>query len=445
MATEQKKRAINRLAAIRDFRALLDKMYLDGIEASKGGAPTAWAMVSWWQGDAILKAMDVVALYPENYGAACAAAGAADPFLDRCEAEGFPSHLCGYSRNSLGYTATMMESGEIPADVPLGGMAKPMLLLASGAFCDARFKWFQALGRYMDVPVWVLEWPNPGLKESALDGVYEYTIKFMVQELREFVAFLERLLGKKMNWDKLSEVVDNVEQVLQVFHEANELRKAIPCPMHSRDFWTCMLAAYYMSGDKETLEAYRKLYDEVKQRVDDGIGAIADEKYRIFFGELPPWHSMKFFDPLAEMGWNFVIESLLYHPPLPLDLAGVSDPLERIARYTYQVLAGRFLTASALEAGESSGMVSAYLKWVRDYKCDGALLHPLLSCRTATFYLMHARDRLMGSLKVPSLVIEGDIVDLRLFDETRALNEAEAFIETMEHYKKVRKEEGLEW
>jgi len=315
------------------------------------------------------------------------------------------------------------------------------VLLSSGAFCDARYKWFQALGRYMDVPVWVLEFPTPGVKESAMEGVYEYTIKFMVKELREFVSFMERLLGKKMDWDKLSEVVDNMEQVFRVWHEANELRKAIPCPMHARDFWTCMVPCLYMSGEKESLQAYRELYDEVKQRVDGKIGAVADEKYRLLFDELPPWHSLRFFDTLAERGWNFVIESFGYHPPLPLDLEGVSDPLERIARYTYQVLAGRF--PGALMAGEASSQVYAYLEWARDYKCDGAMLHPLISCRTATFYLMHTRDRLMESLKVPSLVVQGDIVDLRVFDQAQALNEAEAFVETMEHYRRVREKEGL--
>ena len=443
MATEEKKKAINRLAVVREFRALVDKMYEDGIEASRAGAPTAWAMVNWWQGDPILKAMDVVAVYPENYGAACAADGAAEDYLERCEAEGFPSHLCGYARNTLGYTTKMIQLGEIPAEAPLGGMTKPVVLLSSGAFCDARYKWFQALGRYMDVPVWVLEFPTPGVKESAMEGVYEYTIKFMVKELREFVSFLERRLGKKMDWDKLSEVVDNMEQVLLLWHEANELRKAVPCPMHSRDFWTCMVPCYYMSGEKESLEAYRKLYDEVKQRVDGKIGAVADEKYRLFFAELPPWHSLRFFDTLAERGWNFVIESLLYHAPLPLDLEGVSDPLERIARYAHQTIAGRF--PSALRAGDASWLVNGYLEWVRDYKCDGAMLHPLISCRTATFDLMHARDRLMERLKVPSLVVQGDIVDLRVFDQAQALNEAEAFVETMEHYRRVRKEEGLGW
>jgi len=58
---------------------------------------------------------------------------------------------------------------------------------------------------------------------------------------------------------------------------------------------------------------------------------------------------------------------------------------------------------------------------------------------------MVVQDRLMKKLKVPSLVLEGDIVDLKLFNPDDALRKAETFEESMEHYRKVRKEEGLEW
>ena len=45
----------------------------------------------------------------------------------------------------------------------------------------------------------------------------------------------------------------------------------------------------------------------------------------------------------------------------------------------------------------------------------------------------------------PSLVVEGDIVDLRVFNAEDALRKAEAFEETMQHYKDERKKAGLGW
>jgi hypothetical protein len=58
---------------------------------------------------------------------------------------------------------------------------------------------------------------------------------------------------------------------------------------------------------------------------------------------------------------------------------------------------------------------------------------------------MYVQDMLMRRLKVPSLVLEGDIVDLKLFDHAEALRKAEPFEESMEHYREVRKKEGFDW
>jgi benzoyl-CoA reductase subunit B len=445
MATEKKK-AINRLQSIYPLRALVDERYKRSLEAIKAGKPTAWSMVNWWLPEAILNVMGIETMYPENYGPVCAATGTAEAYLNRADAEGFPSHLCGYARNTLGYTARMMKDleGQIPPEAPMGGMPKPSLLLSSGIACDARYKWFQALGRYMDVPVWVLELPHPGVEEEATEGVHEHNISFMVEGLREFVAFVERLLGKKMDWDKLYEAQRDIEEICRIWHETNELRKAKPCPMHARDFWTGMTGALFPSGNlKELLELYRKTYDEVKHRVDNNICSILEEKYRIVFAELPPWHSLGFFDKLAERGWNFVMESWNYHPPIPLDMSGISDPLERIARFNYQWLNGRF--QRALGEGEYLAFAYPYLEFAREYKIDGAFLHTLLTCRSATSHLNYMQDMLMRKVKVPSLVVEGDIVDLRLFNPEDVLSKSQAFEETMEHYKEARKKEGADW
>jgi len=446
MTNEKKKRAINRLKTMYPLRAQVDGIYERAVEASKEGRPTAWSMVNWWEGDPIAKTMGIDIVYPEDYGAVCAAFGVAQGYLERSDSDGFPTHMCGYARNCIGYAARMMDLGKIPPEAPMAGMPKPILLLSSGSLCDARYKWFQALGRYLDAPVWTLEVPHPGVKESQMEGAYEHDINFMVEEIREFVTFLERLLGKKIDWDKLDEMIDNTIEMNRVWYEVNQLRKARPCPMHSRDFWSSMPASLYLAADpKVTTELYRKMYEEIKEGVDNHSGALPiEEKYRLAFAELPPWHSLGFFNQLAEKGWNFVYESWNYHPPKPIDLSKVSDPLERIARYTYQWLTGYY--SGAAEAEEWWGYFAyPYLEKIREYQCDGVFLHPLLTCRTATNHLMYVQDMLMRRLKVPCFVAEGDIVDLKLFDPVDALRKAETFEEIMDHYKRVRQEEGLEW
>jgi hypothetical protein len=127
-----------------------------------------------------------------------------------------------------------------------------------------------------------------------------------------------------------------------------------------------------------------------------------------------------------------------------MDVSNISDPLERIARFSYQWFSGYF--EGALKAGEEMGYFGyPNVEYARDYQCDGALIHPLLSCRAATNCSMYIQDRLMRKLDVPSLVVEGDIVDLKLFDAEDALRKAEVFHETMEYYRKIRKDKGLGW
>jgi len=337
----------------------------------------------------------------------------------------------------------------IPADAPGGGLARPVLLLSSGAVCDARYKWFQALGRYLgDVPVWTLELPQTGVHEYYLPENREKNLQFMVKEIHEFVSFVENLLKRKLDYDKLEEMLDQTLKTLRLAWEVDMLRKAVPSPMVSQDFWSIMIPHFYLPEDPEAYAFYQRVYEEVKHKVDNKIGAIPNEKYRMMFSELPPWHSIGFLDDLAEkFGIAMVIESWNYHAPSPVpeeELAGVSDPLEVIARLSYHKWIEHMDVAREFDS--SPGYFNAaFLRWAKDYRADGFFAHPLMSCRPATYTLLHTRNELEAKLKVPGVVVPGDIIDLRVFNPDEALSKVEAFVETMDHYRDLRKQAGMEW
>jgi len=453
---EAEERPINRLQSMYALRALSDQTYQAGREAKEAGRPVVWCMADVGFYGPILNALDIESVYPENYGPVCAAAVAAEVFLNRCEAEGFPNNMCGYMRNCIGYTARMMDlGGEIPPEAPRGGMPKPTLLLSAGVTCDSRFKAFQALGRYLDAPMWVLEYPSLGTAESLMEGAYEREIVFLIKEVRELIAFLEGQVTKKMDWDKLEETIEGTKEMQEVLHQINELRKARPCPMHARDWFSSMNASLYRAKDPGAVtELYRKMYDEVKYRVDNKISGInREEKYRVAMSGIPPWHTMEFFDQLADKGWNFVNEGYHAGRPRDVNLSGISDPVERFVRRRYPDIrqyieqdyrpdeANRII-GEIRQRGSSRRLSHSN---IRDYQIDGVFLHSVLTCRPATASLYQVQSEVMEMWKVPCLVIEGDIVDTRLFNLADALRKAEAFEETMDYYRKVRKEEGLEW
>jgi len=181
------KKSAKTLQTAREAGYFGKKMLTNALEAQKEGRPIGWSMVTWWEGDLIAKAMGMELVFPENYGAFCAAVRRAEPYLEIADAEGYPNTLCGYGRNCIGYTKTLADNNmQVPADAPGGGLAKPVLLISSGAACDARYKWFQTLGRYLNgVPVWTLEMPQTGLNEFYLPGNKEKNLAFILQELKE--------------------------------------------------------------------------------------------------------------------------------------------------------------------------------------------------------------------------------------------------------------------
>jgi benzoyl-CoA reductase/2-hydroxyglutaryl-CoA dehydratase subunit BcrC/BadD/HgdB len=449
METKPKESSVKSMQTAREASYFGKKMLKNAYQAQLEGKPIGWSMVTWFQGELIANALGIELVFPENYGALCAALGLAEPYLERSDSEGFPTTLCGYARNCIGYTAMMVENDlRPPPDAPGGGMPKPAVLISSGAACDARFKWFQTLKRYLGVPQWTLEHPHPGYKEFHAPQHKEKTIRFLVSHLKDFIAFLESAVEVKMDWDKLEENVDTAFKTLRLAHEVDLLRRAVPSPMVAQDFWSIMVPHLYLSYDPEAYQFYKKVYAEVKHRVDNKIGAIPDEKYRMVFAELPPWHSLGFFDQLgSRYGIAMVYESWSYHAPLPIpenELDKNSDPLERIARLTYQKFTD--VNALAIDPGaEAFSFVLGYLDAAREYKADGLFCHPLMSCRAATYHLLAVKDMIANQFKVPAVVVNGDIVDLRVFNQSEALQKIEAFIEIMDHFRLVRKDAAIGW
>ena len=462
MATEPKvetrKRPINRLQTVYALRALRDEQYEETRQAAKEGRQVAWCMTEGYASP-FLNAMGIQSVYTENYATQCAAAGVAQTYLDRAEAEGYPSTLCAYALNTFGYTARMMQDtdGEIPPEAPMGGMPKPDLLIGSaGATCDARYKWYQALGRYLDAPLWIMQTPGAGQREALLPDAHERDVQFVIQGLREFVAFLEQFTGRKFDYDKLNQDIDSTNEMNEAWYQVtDELRRARPCPMNARDHYTAMNASLFRTTNPQGVkDLYRNMVEEIQHRIDSGIAGINyPEKYRVAFHGLGPWHSMSIFDNLAERGWNFVRED--YHPHAPMDVSGIKDPIEKLVRFRRRglewTLNNNFepdeITEIKREIMENgfSDKIDGNVMESRNYQLDGVIIHTAITCRMTSCRTGLQQHRLMNVGNVPSMLIMGDMIDARLFDMNDFMKKAEAFEETMDHYKEERKEIGLPW
>jgi len=406
---------------------LLKKMYMRGVESALEGKPIAWVMVGCLA-EELLQAMDVTPIYTENYATVCASRGEAEPFMDVAAADGFSNLICGYTMTGLGYALRMKELGEVPPDAPLGGMPKPTMLIGSSIVCDPRYKWYQTLGRYLDTPYYTFDvlWPPLDADIQERKGYY---LDYLMDGLRGLVAFLEENTGKKIDMDRLSEIVATAEETRRIWWKVHELRKAVPAPMPAQDMLNCIVPGMFMTGEQDALDFYRKLYDEVKYRVDNKIGTIPNEKYRLLWsGGLPPWHSMGIFKYFETLGAVFVTE-MAYNYGEPADIPDrITDPLERLALGFFQIFTNYFERA---RKGCGDAMVQRMLDFIEDYKIDALVNHGTISCRATTIGQTHQGNVIREYVKVPILYIETDIIDSRTFSEAYLKGQIDAFIETL--------------
>jgi benzoyl-CoA reductase/2-hydroxyglutaryl-CoA dehydratase subunit BcrC/BadD/HgdB len=412
------------------------------VRAREEGKPLAYTFICCCY-DEIIRAMDVVPVWTENYAGVCGAKRDAQRFLERAESENFSRSLCTYALCGLGFDAWREELGEMPPEAPWGGQARPDMMLGSGQLlCDPRNKWYQAAQHYMpDVPIYDVGLPWPSY-ESDYDyrEVQDYYVKYIVEELKGLVKFLEKHTGKKMDWDNLSELVDLTDRTWNLIWEAYELRKAVPTPMGTGDAMNTMVPMVFMMGTQEGYDYYKDLYDELKQKIANKEGVIPDEKYRLIWGGgLPSWFALSDFNYFNSKGAVFPVETTYrmieatYN--FDIDLSQIKDPLEHIAwRWV------KFWTYWHDRARKRPGShpdVERLIKYIEDYKIDGIVMHEAFSCRSWHVGLIWQLNLLKKVYRdIPSLVLESDIVDISSYNEADTRARIDAFIDTLEAVKK---------
>lgn len=437
---QREKRALGTEAA-RKIPGIAKQMLAQAQAAKAEGKPVAYCLIDSLY-DEIVRSMDITPLWTENYAGVTAAKRDAERFLNKAESQGFSRSLCTYATCCLGLDAWRDGAEGLPPDAPWGGMPKPDMMLGSGTeFCDPRYKWFQAAQRYLDVPVYVigLPWPAYDL-DIDLEAALTYYARYIVEQLKGLVSFLEKQTDKKMDWDRLSVTIDLADRTYRMWWQAYELRKAIPTPMGTEDAMNTMVPGWFMMGTQEAFDFYRDLYEEVKYRVENKIGLVPEEKYRILWGGgLPPWFALKDFDYFKSKGAVFPIE-VMYRPFEPPEILGldknVRHPLERLAWRWLRYQTFRYKKAQRHPGSHPD--VELLIDFIENFGIDGVMMHEAFSCRSWHVGLLWQLNLLKKLYRpLPSLILQSDIVDARSYSEVETKERIDAFVEMLERVRRA--------
>jgi benzoyl-CoA reductase/2-hydroxyglutaryl-CoA dehydratase subunit BcrC/BadD/HgdB len=442
------------LSAARQAWVLQKEEYAAGQQWKAEGKPVAWSCAlfpkeAFW-------AQDICPFFPEQFSALFSVrrlGGSKDPsvptysthYCQIAEAEGHPDYLCGYCRTVLGYVLEGIRTGNW-TDVPLGGPPLPDYLITTSYVCDVRLKWFEAMAQMLKVPMFTLDVPeltqdmpgSPwGVRAPALSlksitqrdelkrgepeppiatAAADYELDYMVSQLEDYFAFVENVTGHKYDPHKLNEALEWSYKTCEVNREINELRKAVPAPMPSTDGFASAYPRLYLMGTKRGHDYFATLRDELKEKVAAGEGAIPDEKFRLSWYGLPLWFNMGIFNYFERFGGVFVYESA-YNTGLLLPRRP-EDPIRELA---IKCVGGMGI----------GSMLSGMVEECRQYQIDGVVLSYLITCRPIVFPAIELTNTLERELGIPTVRLECDLVDERIFAESQAFTRLDAFAEQL--------------
>ena len=416
---------------VRKVRPLMKEMYQGALRAKENGQTVAYGM-SGSMFEEILHAMEIVPVWTENYAGLCAAKHQAQGFLERAEADGYSNVICGYVRVGLGFDAMRRDLGAIPEGAPDGGMPEPDLLLGSSQACDPRYKWYQACGKYMDVPTYNIDVIMPEVY-ADLAEIEPYYVAYQLEQYKGLVEFLEYHTKRKIDQDKLEAAFETSQKVFQIWYDCDRLRTAIPSPMPSQDFFNAFVPGNFFPCEQFSVDFYQELHDEVADRVAKGIGVLKDEKYRLMWaGGVPPWHTMWLFNDFEDRGAVFAVERM-YRTFDPVEIPSrISDPLEKMAYRAFQRRVQKFTEA---RAGSGNRNIEFLKHYIRDYKIDGMVMHGTKSCRAMTIGQLQVKHLIQRQMDIPYLQLQSDMIDIRDYSEEQWKSSIQAFMETVTNRK----------
>ena len=193
-----------------------------------------------------------------------------------------------------------------PETAPWGGLPKPALIIG-GTKSDTEMKVLEIWAREYDCPFFPLDFgldavpelpkypPPPRWWEMMEDHWDELIdprrLDLRVEEEKALINFIEVTTGKKLSMAKLEQGLELLNEQEMLWGKARDLiAETVPCPVSLRD----QLAVYQAQWHRGTVRGrdfIKAYYEEVRERVENGVAACPNEKLRLLWmgGTPPSW------------------------------------------------------------------------------------------------------------------------------------------------------------
>jgi len=395
-----------KIKAAAKMKEIMTSYYIDAKTAEQNGKKVAW-ITSGGPVEPLI-AMDIIPVYPENHGAMIGASKMGVELCRKAEEMGYSSDLCSYARSDIG--CAPINGG------PIGGLPKPDMLVCCNNICGTVLKWYEVQARYFNIPLFILDTPFTHVGFSA------EAKKYVKSQILEYIEFLENATKKKFDYDRMREVGKLSLEGQRLWQAVLDMAVNRPSPLSAFDAFFHLALIVTLRGTRQTVDYYKILLEEMQERVAQKIGAVAEEKYRLLWDNLPIWYRMKWLsEKFATAGACLVADTYTTAWCGSMKYIKEDDFIDTMAEGYSRIY---------LNIGVDQ-MAEQVIAMAEKYAVDGIVMHSNRSCKPYSFG-QYDIQRIVGEkMGIPTLMIEADMVDERSFSEGQTETRIEAFIEVL--------------
>lgn len=404
---------LRRLKTSKDIGKFMSDYYHELDAASKSGKQKIAWCTSVGPAE-ILRGMGFLIYFPETHSAMLGSTRMATELIPKANAIGYSPEICSYLTADIG----AFLQGVTPLSKAFPGIESIPgcdVLVYNTNQCRDVQDWFAWYSRKFGVP-------SVGIETHRNVGTVTDThVSSIVGQMESLVEPLEKIAGRRLDMDELKHAVALSRQCSDLWEEVLATAAAVPSPLTFFDGTTLMGPAVVGRGTQKAIDVYKLLLEELNERIAQGVGAIGEEKYRIYWDGMPVWgrlgpHSKLFAGLKANVIASTYCSSWIFSALDP------EKPMESMARAYTELFIVR-----------SDEYKENYIKGKLElFHCDGIIYHDAKTCPNNSNCRYGLPQRLQAQTNIPALMINGDLNDLRLLSDEQTKTNIEAFIEQLE-------------
>ncbi len=362
----------------------------------------------------ILRSLDFEVYFPENHSAMLGSSRMATDLIPYANAIGYSPEICSYLTADIGaYLKQITPLSKVYPDIK--NVPKPDVLVFNTNQCREVQDWFDWYANEFKVPLLGISTPR------TVNKVTNSHITFIAQQMEELIQQLEKVSNIEFDNNNLKKVVSLSRECSELWKKVLDTAASIPSPFTFFDGTIHMGPAVVMRGTQHAVDYYKMLLTELLERVENHIGAVDDERFRLYWEGMPIWGRLRHYSELFASLKTCIVAST-YCNSWIFSAFDENDPFRSMAKAYTELFIVR-----------SDEYKEKYLReMIKFFNIDGIIFHDAKTCPHNTNTRYGMPQRLGKDMGIPNLVLDGDLNDLRCLSDDQSRTSIEAFIEQLE-------------